>query len=81
MNNQPLEKLIDAIDFLTRSSSIFGYVMSARDCAPERFDAGEGWVIADATAGLNTALSLLNSALDDLREDAESAKGDCKDDC
>ena len=47
-----MEKLVTAIDILTRSSSIYGYVLDARDCAPpERHDAGEGWIIADATAG------------------------------
>lgn len=74
MESTPLEKLVTAIDILTRSSSIFSYVLTARgDAPPGRHDDGEGWIIADATAGLNTALSLLNSALDDMREDAESA--------
>ena len=74
MDNTPMEKLVTAIDILTRSSSIFGYVLDARDCAPpERHDAGEGWILADATGGLNTALTLLDSLLVDLREDAESA--------
>ena len=74
MESTPLEKLVTAIDILTRSSSIYGYVLDARDCAPpERHDAGEGWILADATAGLNTALTLLDSALADMREDVESA--------
>ncbi len=64
MESTPLEKLVTAIDILTRSSCIYGYVLTARDCAPpERHDAGEGWILAD------------------MREDAESAAGDCKGDC
>ena len=74
MDNTPAEKVITAADVLERAAAVLTYICAARDSLPaECRDAGEGWILADATAGVNTALTLLDSLLVDLREDAESA--------
>lgn len=67
-------RLIDAADVLERAAAVLTYICAARDSLPaEQRDAGESWVLADVRRDVYAALSLVTSAVNDMREDAESA--------